>query len=123
MSAAKQLTPHFSLAELSCRCGCGGHPTNPELFRLLEATRLLYGRPINITSGFRCAAHNAAVGGATFSAHLAGWAVDVACETPGMRAGIFEAAHRAGFTRLGIANTFIHMDCDPGKTPHVVWLY
>jgi hypothetical protein len=29
----------------------------------------------------------------------------------------------SGFTRIGIADTFIHVDNDPVKTPAVVWLY
>jgi hypothetical protein len=29
----------------------------------------------------------------------------------------------AGFNRLGIAKTFIHVDNDPGKPEDTVWLY
>ena len=77
---SEKLTPHFTDRELACRCGCGLLPTQ-ELLDALEAVRLIYGRPIHITSGARCEAHNAAVMGAPGSAHIPGLAVDVAPPT------------------------------------------
>ncbi len=74
---SKQLTPHFTVSELACRCGCGMLPTQ-ELLDFLEAVRLIYGRPIHIASGARCEAHNQDVGGAPDSAHTRGTAVDPA---------------------------------------------
>ncbi|MDR1472543.1 MAG: peptidase M15 [Synergistaceae bacterium] len=43
----------------------------------LEALRAAFGRPLVITSGYRCAEHNARVGGAAGSLHLTGRAADV----------------------------------------------
>lgn len=42
----------------------------------LEAARDVLGVPLTVTSGFRTAAHNAAVGGAADSDHLTGLAAD-----------------------------------------------
>ena len=42
----------------------------------LQEFRLWYGRPMNITSGYRTAAYNRKVGGASNSMHLKGLAVD-----------------------------------------------
>lgn len=77
---SEKLTPHFTDTELACRCGCGLLPTQ-ELLDALEAVRLLYGRPIHITSGARCDAHNLDVGGSLKSAHITGQAVDLAPPT------------------------------------------
>ena len=47
---------------------------------LLQPLRTAYGKPLNITSGYRCPALNKAVGGSATSAHLRGYAADVQCK-------------------------------------------
>ena len=47
------------------------------LAALLQKIRDHFGRPVVITSGYRTAAHNAAVGGAKSSQHLLGRAADI----------------------------------------------
>lgn len=44
---------------------------------ILDPLREKYGKPINISSGFRCQALNTAVGGASTSQHLKGEAADI----------------------------------------------
>lgn len=44
---------------------------------LLDPLREAWGAPIVVTSGYRCAMLNDAVGGSETSAHLAGWAADL----------------------------------------------
>lgn len=44
---------------------------------LLQPLRDAWGGPITITSGYRCAALNAVVGGSRTSAHLTGYAADL----------------------------------------------
>ena len=50
--------PHFSVAELSCRCGgryCGGaYWHDPDFLDALEALRAKVGAPLRINSGHRC---------------------------------------------------------------------
>jgi len=46
----------------------------------LELVRKALGKPIIITSGYRCPALNARVGGVTTSAHTKGLAVDFHCD-------------------------------------------
>lgn len=41
-----------------------------------ESVRALLGTPMLVSSGYRCAALNAAIGGAPDSAHVQGWAMD-----------------------------------------------
>lgn len=54
---------------------------------LLDPLREAWGGPLIVTSGYRCAELNRAVGGSATSAHLAGWAADL---VPGDGRGVQE---------------------------------
>ena len=71
------LSEHFSSKELACHCGCGFLPTQ-EFINLLEKIREGFGKPLIINSGARCRTYNTKIGGARFSAHCEGIAVDIA---------------------------------------------
>ena len=77
-TAAALISPHFAVSEFQCGCGrCEIQRADPRLFAMLEELRECVGRPIVISSGYRCEAHNRKVGGSTFSKHCAGLAVDL----------------------------------------------
>jgi len=82
-----KLTEHFTLDELTrssvaTRLGIDNTPTPEIVAHLttlamgLEQVRALLDVPIYIDSGYRCQQLNAAVGGATRSAHMEGYAAD-----------------------------------------------
>lgn len=48
-----------------------------KLLRVLDSLREFYGKPIRITSGYRCAELNKLVGGSPTSAHVIGYAADL----------------------------------------------
>ena len=48
-----------------------------ELLGVLDGLREFYGKPIRITSGYRCAELNKLVGGSPTSAHVIGYAADL----------------------------------------------
>lgn len=104
--------PHFSVAELACRCGgrfCGGAYWHaPDFLDALEGVRAEMGAPLLITSGHRCRGWNAAVGGAPLSQHKS-IAADVVLSGHD-RFALLAAAERAGFTGFGLARTFLHID-------------
>lgn len=84
-----QLTQHFTLEELTQSVTARNRsidntPNKSELANLrllaesvLEPLRQAYGKPIVVSSGFRCAALNKAVGGSRTSQHLLGQAADI----------------------------------------------
>jgi len=72
-----QLSQHFWRREFACKCGCGFDTVDAELVDVLETIRFELGeKGIRITSGCRCAEHNAKIGGSPQSQHLLGKAAD-----------------------------------------------
>jgi len=68
---------HFSLEEISCRCGCGQKIVDPALYKILERFRAFIGDRVMTTHCVnRCEVHNADVGGHPNSPHLTGNAWD-----------------------------------------------
>ena len=56
-------------------------------------------------------------------AHTRGRAVDIRCRTNATRMKVVVALLAAGFSRIGIADTFIHADDDETLTQDIIWLY
>jgi uncharacterized protein YcbK (DUF882 family) len=78
----------------------------------IDQLRSSVGKPFNINSGFRCPDHNEDVGGAKGSAHLFGEAADISTVgwTTEEVMKLLTYAETYGFTGIGIATTFIHVD-------------
>ena len=76
----RRLAPDFKVRELRCRDGTDTVMADETLTVVLQCIREHFGKPVTITSGYRTAAHNAAVGGAKSSQHLLGRAADIRVE-------------------------------------------
>lgn len=74
---AKLLAPGFKVREFRCRDGSDVVMIDESLVVLLQCIREHFGKPVTITSGYRTAAHNRAVGGAPYSQHCYGRAADI----------------------------------------------
>ena len=74
---SRKLAPSFSVREFRCKDGSDTILVDEALTVLLQAIREHFGKAVTITSGYRTAAHNAAVGGAKSSQHLLGRAADI----------------------------------------------
>lgn len=96
---------------------CGALDVSCELMAALEELRRIIGRPLPIVSGYRCARHNKAVGGARRSQHVLGRAAD-------LPAGLVtvDQALAAGFRGLGLKrSSVVHVDVRPGDVTR--WEY
>lgn len=74
-----------------------------------------------VSSGYRCPAHNKAVGGVADSAHTRGYAADIRCTDSHTRFAVLRALLEVGFRRIELAPTWIHVDCDPAKPRDVAF--
>lgn len=73
----RRLAPGFRVREFRCRDGSDTVMVDEALTVVLQCIREHFGKAVTITSGYRTAAHNAAVGGAKSSQHLLGRAADI----------------------------------------------
>jgi zinc D-Ala-D-Ala carboxypeptidase len=118
----------FSDAELACKCGCGLLPP-PAHRAKLERLRERFGKPLIVTSGARCPAHNARVSSTGSTGPHTKGATDV-----GVRGAdalrLIDLALEQGFTGIGVSQKglvrFIHLDDlpdAPGQPRPTIWSY
>ena len=111
-----QLSANFRSTEFDCHgVGCCNETlVDMQLVEYLQKIRDHFGKPIIISSGYRCERHNRSVGGATASKHKAGMAADI------MIAGVSPSevakyAESIGVKGIGLYETakdgyFVHID-------------
>ena len=117
-----RLTANFTLSEMQCPC-CKFGNIMQDLADSLQRVRDIIKRPMIITSGFRCSAHNKAVGGSDNSGHLIGRAVDIKCTNSRHRYILLKELMKE-FCRIGVRSNFIHVDnMIEGKNQDVCWGY
>jgi len=118
---------YFSLSEFDSSDHPGSGTNMDERFlAMLDNAREIYGRPMRINSGYRTIYKNQSINGKPNSTHLQGIAADVHCTTSRDRHDMVKAFLQAGFSRIGIADTFIHVDSGDihsDKDPNVIWTY
>lgn len=117
---------YFRQEEFKCKCGkCDGGAMNPEFLAKLNQARHLAKVPFIITSGYRCSAHNKAVGGKPNSAHTRGLAADIKFDNGTQAFAILHGLLAAGFVRVGYnqKHGFFHVDSDPTLPQQVFFDY
>lgn len=104
-----RLTEHFRLREFECPC-CRCVQVAPRLVYQLEELRGLWGRPVIITSGYRCADHNLWVKGVPNSLHMRGQAADIVVPEAEQET-VAAMARKAGFDSVILygKRNFIHL--------------
>ena len=119
---------YFTLQEFdsSDKPGSGKY-MDDDFLEMIDCAREEAQIPFKINSGFRTEAKNNAIYKSLDkdpikSSHLKGYAADIHCDNSHNRSIIVRALVNVGFTRLGIAKTFIHADNDSSK-PNAIWLY
>ena len=103
---------YFEMREFACKC-CGQLPPSAEqnlqalVDHVLDPARERLGMPITVNSGYRCPAHNKAVGGVKNSQHLKGEAADITCADNKRLAEIIEQL--GNYDQLIVYPTFLHV--------------
>lgn len=101
---------YFKESEFACKC-CGRVMIDNRLVTMLDRVRHTLDKPIYVNSGYRCVAHNKAVGGATGSYHVKGLAADITahCDLKRLQRLCFAAGiptaviyHRQGFIHVDL---------------------
>jgi len=113
---------YFKKQEFACPC-CGECKMEMGFVSWLDEIRSIYGKPIVITSGYRCEKHNFEVGGVPDSAHLKGLAADIRVHSDEERYELVKIMLRHGAFRIGVGRTFIHVDFDVKKPRPRLWVY
>ena len=88
----------------------------------LDRAREFAGFPLFINSAYRSPEHPESIKNPT-SSHIKGLSVDIRATDSRTRYLIIEALMHVGFNRIGIADTFIHVDDDKDKASGVIWTY
>lgn len=113
-----KLSAHFDSREFACK-HCGrlvGPPAG--LVKALELARVRhYPNGLVIRSGYRCQAHNAAVGGKRLSRHLRGDAVDI---PPRMTVAQAKACGFRGIGYQKATGLVVHVDM---RLIKATWVY
>lgn len=118
-----KITKNFSSDEFACKC-CGRQNINENLVFQLQKIRGIVKKPIIITSGYRCPAHNKKIGGSPKSQHLLGKAADIVIKGLSVKQmyQVLVPFHKKYFAGLGIypEQGFIHIDTRDEPT---IWVY
>ena len=120
--SSTKLSTNFNSSEFDCHGSgcCSSTLVDDKLVTYLQQIREHFGKPVNISSGYRCATHNKNVGGATGSYHAKGQAADIYITgvTP---AEIAKYAESIGVLGIGLYETnsdghFVHVDTRTSKS-------
>jgi uncharacterized protein YcbK (DUF882 family) len=110
---------------LNCNPACKKSDMEPNFMERLNECRAVAGVPFRLTSAYRTVEYEKSRGRSGNSAHTVRCAVDIAATDSRTRFKIIAAAIECGFTRIGVAKTFVHLDtsADPRHAQEVFWLY
>lgn len=110
-----RLNDQFNLKEFECPC-CRTLMLSSELLQRLTRFRCILGKPVKITSGYRCPSENTKINGDVNSYHMKGMAADI--HVPGFYLEeLLEVAKEVGFHGIGIYSkkNYLHLDVRPGE--------
>ncbi|MGB0454853.1 MAG: D-Ala-D-Ala carboxypeptidase family metallohydrolase [Bacteriovoracaceae bacterium] len=107
-----KLSKHLSHSEFKCRCNlnhCNFTIVYPSLLDAFESLREKIGKPLIVTSGFRCQSHNFKVGGLPNSRHTRGQAIDIAVPEGVSPMEFFKVCRKTfDFADIYLGENFVH---------------
>lgn len=110
-NGSQKLSTNFKVQEFACKDGSDPVFISTELVAILQKIRTHFGKAVTITSAFRTAKHNQAVGGAAYSQHLYGTAADI--KVKGIKpkdVAAYAETILPGTGGIGVYSTFVHVD-------------
>ena len=119
-----QVFKYFKLEDFNCQ-ETGENEMSRDFIHKLDELREACGFPFIITSGYRSPNHSIEKRKEKAGTHAQGIAADIKVSNGNQRYKIVEQAIQMGFTGVGIARTFIHVDSrivGADKAP-VMWCY
>lgn len=112
---------HFTIEEFDCQA-TGNNKMNPKFIHRLDHLRDACGFPFTITSGYRDPeGHPIEKAKQTPGTHAQGIAADIAVSGGRQRMQIVQHATALGFTGVGVAKGFVHVDIRDAAP--VLWCY
>ncbi len=121
MNRATWPWPNFTPREMTCKCGCGTMEMDATFMSKLQLIRSQLGKPMPITSAYRCPKHNANVSSTgTSGPHTTGHAADIRIYGRDAHR-LVEIAIRVGMKGIGIRQKgsrkgrFVHLDDLPNR--------
>ena len=114
---------HFTRGEFACKCGCGRADMQPLFMGRLQALRMIWGKPMIITSGYRCPDHPVEKAKASPGTHAQGIAADIGVSGADA-VTLLRLALDANFTGIGVQQKgpgrFLHLDI---REHPAIWSY
>lgn len=111
---------YFKLSEFDCK-ETGENKMSKEFLQKLDELRHYCGFPFAVTSGYRSINHSSEKHKPKGGTHTQGIAADISVSNGVDRINIVSKALELGFTGIGVAKTFVHVDIRE-STP-VMWTY
>lgn len=115
---------HFTESEFNkCIPECSLQDMNQVTINKLDLARDIAGIPFVLNSAKRSYEWELSHNRSGTGSHTEGTAIDIECNSSRNRFLIVNSLLQAGFTRIGIARTFIHADDSLTHDQKVIWLY
>ena len=111
---------YFNESEFACS-HCGKVAMDQEHIDRVNALRESVGFPLKVSSGYRCPEHPLEAKKSKPGTHAQGIACDIAVANGVERRQLVKQAFYLGFTGIGVAKTFVHVDMR--ETEPVLWVY
>lgn len=111
---------YFKIEDFDCQ-ETGERGISPEFIHRLDELREACGFPFYITSGYRSPDHSVEKRKSQPGTHTQGIAADIAVQGGVQRRMVAQKAFELGFTGIGIAKGFVHVDTR--ETVPVLWCY
>lgn len=115
---------YFTREEFACQY-TGENEISDRLLLKLDLLRARCGFPFVITSGYRSEDHPIEAKKEKAGTHAQGIAADIKVNSGVQRFRIVEEAIKMGFSGIGVARDFVHVDirCLDGNESPVMWTY